>query len=299
MRYAHKTRPEISEELRGWSWRQPPLLFPYENVRIAISEAYGTVCPSGRDLYLKHVLHKRPMTTKRQAEGYLIHHLLGKFTTCLRHHISSRDVSVSALYGKLLAEKPRLYQEWVTFLRYQELILERHESLFDIYFDELWVPMALEACSEYAKARMVNPYATEETILAKIAPVFSEFEVDGTPLGFSDICRLDYFTPFGIIVEVKTTYPDDMHRLAAAAYGLSVEASFEIPVDHALIQYIWMQSSGHLRVAQRLVPLTDSLRMRAVEVRDHRARILAEGIDPAPDERCTAECPFSGLAVNE
>jgi CRISPR/Cas system-associated exonuclease Cas4 (RecB family) len=46
-------------------------------------------------------------------------------------------------------------------------------------------------------------------------------------------------------------------------------------------------------VAQRLVPLTDALRMRAVEVRDHKARIIAEGVDPAPEEVCGSECPFS------
>ncbi len=38
LRYVHRNRPEVSEELRGWSWRQPPLLFPYENIRLAISE---------------------------------------------------------------------------------------------------------------------------------------------------------------------------------------------------------------------------------------------------------------------
>jgi CRISPR/Cas system-associated exonuclease Cas4 (RecB family) len=64
-------------------------------------------------------------------------------------------------------------------------------------------------------------------------------------------------------------------------------------VDYALLQYVWLMRNGRLRVAQRLVPLTDALRMRAVEVRDHKARIIAEGVDPAPEEVCGSECPFS------
>jgi CRISPR-associated protein Csa1 len=293
LRYMHKNRPEVSEELRGWSWRQPPLLFPYENIRLAISETYGTVCPSGRDIYLKHVLHMRTKPTRQQIEGYLIHFLLNKFTTTLKQLITRDLASPDDLYRMLLSEKPMVYHEWQTYLVSQGVELDEAEKMFELYFREVWVPTALEACSEYAKAVMANPYATLETILAKIIPVFSEFEVDGTQLGFSDICRIDYFTPFGLIVEVKTTLPHEMHGLAAAAYAMAVEANFEIPVDYALLQYVWLMRNGRLRVAQRLVPLTDALRMRAVEVRDHKARIIAEGVDPAPEEVCGSECPFS------
>ena len=298
LRYVHKNRPEVSEELRGWSWRQPPLLFPYENIRLAVSETYGTVCPSGRDIYLRHVLRMRTKPTSQQVEGYLIHFLLNKFTTTLKLFITSEPASPDDLYRKLIAEKPLVYNEWLGYLNSQGLELEDVENMFELNFREVWVPMALEACSEYAKSMMANPYATQETVLAKIMPVFSEFEVDGTPLGFSDICRIDYFTPFGLIVEVKTTFPHEMHGLAAAAYAMAVEANFEIPVDYALLQYVWFMRKSRLRIAQRLVPLTDALRMRAVEVRDQKARIIAEGVDPAPEEVCGSECPFSRV-VNQ
>lgn len=296
LRHIHNNRPDISEELRGWSWRHPPLLFPYESVRLAISETYGTACPSGRDIYLRHVLHMKTKPTKQQIEGYLIHFLLNKFITTFKQFITREPTTPDDLYTMLIAERPLIYQEWQAYLRSQEADLGEADKVFEQYYKTLWIPMALEACSEYAKVVMANPYATQETVLAKIMPVFSEFEVDGTSLGFSDICRVDYFTPFGLIVEVKTTFPHEMHRLAAAAYAMAVEANFEIPVDYALLQYIWLMRNGRLRVAQRLVSLTDALRIRAVEVRDQRARIIAEGLDPAPEEVCSSECPFSKLA---
>ena len=293
LRHLHKKRPEVSEELRGWGWRQPPILFPYENIRLAISETYGTACPSGRDIYLRHILRMKTRPTRQQAEGYLIHFILNKFTTTLKQFITGEPASPDNLYRMLIAERPLIHHEWQAYLSSQGVELDDAEKVFELYFREVWVPMALEACSEYAKAVMANPYATQETVLAKIMPVFSEFEVDGTPLGFSDICRIDYFTPFGLIVEVKTTFPNEMHGLAAAAYAMAVEANFEIPVDYALLQYLWLMRNGRLRVAQRLVPLTDALRMRAIEVRDLKARIIAEGVDPAPEEVCGSECPFS------
>jgi len=301
LRFIHKRRPDISDELRGWSWMQPPLLFPYDNIRLSVSETYSTFCPSGRDIYLKHVLHRKAQPTAEQLEGYLIHHILAKSITALKRHVAAHPADSLDLFEKVLAEKENLRLTWANYLQSQDPRpgAETLMAKFETYFREVCVPLALESSSEYAKSLMSNPFATEETVLAKVAPFFTEFEVDGTPLGFSDICRIDYLTPFGLIVDVKTAYPNEMHSLAAAVYALIVEANFEIPIDYALLLYVWLQKGEHLRVTRRLIPVTEALRLKAIEIRDQKAKIVAEGFDPDPNEQCSPTCPYRQLTERE
>jgi CRISPR-associated protein Csa1 len=49
------TPVEVSEELRGWRWKEPPLLVPYR-ARINVSDL-TFACGTGRLAYLRH--HRR------------------------------------------------------------------------------------------------------------------------------------------------------------------------------------------------------------------------------------------------
>ena len=47
-------RQPVAEELRGWSWHQPPLKPVYDRP-LGVYEVAGKYCPTGRDLFLRRV----------------------------------------------------------------------------------------------------------------------------------------------------------------------------------------------------------------------------------------------------
>src|SRR5579875_1736552 len=58
----------VSEDLRGWNWASPPVS-PVYGAALNIDEAAGRACPSGRDVYLQHVLGARPQPTRAMVDA--------------------------------------------------------------------------------------------------------------------------------------------------------------------------------------------------------------------------------------
>ncbi|MFZ5754561.1 MAG: CRISPR-associated protein Cas4, partial [Bacillota bacterium] len=53
--YLPKSRQmDISDELRGWNWNQPPLE-PIYDIKLALYEIANSYCPTNRDLFLRRI----------------------------------------------------------------------------------------------------------------------------------------------------------------------------------------------------------------------------------------------------
>ena len=68
---------EVSEELRGWSWSSPPLLYPY-SFQLSVSDVANSFCESGRFVYLKYVAKERERPSWRLRRGSLVHYVLSE-----------------------------------------------------------------------------------------------------------------------------------------------------------------------------------------------------------------------------
>lgn len=294
-RAVKKVIPTVSEELRGWSWGEPPILHPYHDVLLPISEVYSSVCRCGANVYAKYVLRRQPAPDPKALHGRLIHRLWSKFYSSLRGHILREAAGPQDLWLRLLAERPGLSADWANEVsRFLATPVNSLPQLndFDKYFEAIWVPMCFEACAELSRLLTMNPRAEPETVVSWLAPVVTEFQVDGSLIGFSGICRIDAFTPFGLIVEVKTSHPSEIHKAALAAYALSIESIYEVPVDVGLLMYVSiLDESPVASVRQLLVPLDERLRITAIEERDRKTRIVAERTYPDL-EGCREDCVF-------
>ncbi|MEM3031751.1 MAG: type I-A CRISPR-associated protein Cas4/Csa1, partial [Nitrososphaerota archaeon] len=274
---------------------QPPILHPYHDVLLPISEVYSSACRCGANVYAKHVLRRQPPLDSRALHGRLIHRLWSQFHSLLKGHILREMNSPQDLWHKLMAERSRLSTSWANEVsRVQATTVNNtpETNCFDGYFEAVWVPMCFEACAELSRLLAINSRAEPETVISWLAPAVTEFPVDGSLVGFSDICRVDAFTPFSLIVEVKASHPSEAHKAALAAYALSIESTYEVPVDVGLLMYVSIPDGRPVAVVRHvLVPLDDKLREVAVEERDCKTRIVAERTHPDIEE-CREDCVF-------
>ena len=63
----------ISEELRGWSFEEPPVQPPGEAHLLSVSELAGRYCSSMRDIYLRRVLKVRLPPSVKLVRGLAFH----------------------------------------------------------------------------------------------------------------------------------------------------------------------------------------------------------------------------------
>ncbi len=68
---------EVSDELRGWNWSEPPLLYPYDKL-LSVADIASGFCDSGRHVYLRYVLREREKPNWRLRRGILIHYILSE-----------------------------------------------------------------------------------------------------------------------------------------------------------------------------------------------------------------------------
>ena len=289
-RRARRLKLVIDEELRGWSWDEPPILNPYHGYLLPISDVYNETCTCGAYVYLKHIMGRKIKPVKYSPNGEVVHHLWTRFYTSLQRITPSLQNPYS-LYNELTnaadLEKAYLIE------RLRKEGYQNAEECVDYWIKTLWNAMTYMAVSEYIKL-VSSATFPPETITSWLCPLAVELRVDGTNIGFSGNCRLDALSPSGIIIEIKTTKPKEIHKLALAAYALTVEACYEIPIDYGLLIYIHRLEDRELFLCKHnLVPLENKLRIDAVEHRDKMLRIVHERVFKPPTSPCSASCPLN------
>lgn len=290
-------KPEISEELRGWSWREPPLLCAYD-VKLPISEVFSDACPTGRNVYMRYVLRCKPKPMPAVVEGYLVHAMISDFASSIKKCLLGEVREPLSLWQSLMDNYHELAEAWAR--RAAEEMrgaspeeVEAVRRKFGRWFRALWIPLSFWICSEYSRAIAKNPFVKPETLLSKVAPAFLEFEVDGSLIGFSEIGRIDALAPFSVTADIKVGAPREIHRLAIAAYAMALESTFEAPIDVGILIYLQLvKGRSVVKASRKVFALTDELRVRAIEERDRKLRIVAEREDPGMPDRCPSHCGF-------
>jgi len=274
---------EVSEELRGWHWREPPLL-PAYNVKINASDlSFG--CKTGRLAFLRHYLRAREANVEGLKFGKLVHRVIVDATAVAKAILYySKPTSGVDFYDKFIEYLPRIVNV---------------NGLTNDYINAInaiWRRAALAYSSALDKVVTLSRYLSLDGIVSMVVPWICEFPIDGRLLGLSRAIRLDALIPPALIVEFKTRKPCRDFEITLAGYVLCFECQFKIPVNHAVLLYIEFSSDKKsFQVYENILRVDDALRMEFVEKRDLYASRASSGIDPGIPENCDLHCPYLGV----
>ncbi|MBI4316858.1 MAG: type I-A CRISPR-associated protein Cas4/Csa1 [Chloroflexi bacterium] len=274
-------RHPVHPELRGWSWREAPLLSPYD-VRLSVYEVAAKYCSTSRDVYLRRVMGVKPASSQAMREGAALHKQL-------------LDVVVEA--------KRAVYavgaEECLAAL---EALATQKSPVDDAGADAGLAPrLALVRNFEYHRivgrvqdilAR--HPRVGSDSLVALALPITLEQQLDGTFLGLSSQLSTDALMAFQpIVFDVKFGRRRDFHRLGTTAYALVLESLHEHPVDIGCVVYGRIEGN-RLLVERDLHVIDDELRQWFIDERDERMRMVTDEIDPGKPQECEKDCPYLG-----
>lgn len=264
---------KISEELRGWSWHQPPLK-PYFEVKIPMYMVASKYCPTGRDLYLNKVENVKPDLNFNVSLGKMIH---GAVSDALLYFVSGQRMTF-----EVWAERIR----WEGFVGDRKTLLTRAEEAWNYVID---------VCEgRLAQIGAEQPYASERDLITTVAPFLVEHKISGELLGLSGQLSLDSYDFLrSIVFDLKVEgEPKDWHRLAPVGYAMVFESVHEAPIDIGCIVYVSFQKDGRLTVKKDLFFASEELRRMWVLERDEKLRMVAERKDPGLPSSCPETCIY-------
>ncbi len=280
----------VSEELRGWSWWQPPLEPPHD-VRLTVTEVAGRYCPTGRDVYLRRVQGLRGKPNPAMQAGSLLHDVIGEVIVRAKSLIYAgrwREAGETLLVPDeaFIAERLRLSGAEPTSCGDLSgtRVFEPGEKALS-----LWRFEARRVVARIEDVLARHPHIGPDALAALALPVVIEQRLNGMFLGLSPWLSADAcLAGEAIVLDVKFGERRDFHRLALVAYGLVMEALYEHPVDVGCLVYADYRA-GRWVVEREFHVLDDELRQWFVEERDSKMAMVHDERDPGlPDP---GECP--------
>ncbi len=283
--FAPKQPPEpieVSNELRGWAWRSPPVAPLLDDLKLGIWEAASKYCETKRDVYLRRILGIKPKPSQAMLKGKAVHNLMVVLIREFKEELLKEPRTGSELYTSLCLRRDRLIKE---VLRKFSLSLDFAPKLASFYNY-----LALQLSAEYDKVVSEAPRSLRQLISDKILEITSERAVDGARVGLSNWLMIDVYVPPVTIVEIKTGAVREFHRLSIAGYGLAMESSEYVPINHGYLLYVHLNNGIHL--LRKLIKLTDEVRREFLEERDRVMELIYSERDPGIPSNCPRSCPF-------
>lgn len=276
-------RQPVADELRGWCWAQPPLR-PIYGRPIAMYEAAGKYCPTGRDVYLRRVERAGAAPTPPMRAGQALHRLAADLVTetkrliylygtgCAAHLERLLDRPLPAVDGPESDPGPgdRLIADLAAVRRFEaRRLIERVEAVL-----------------------AAQPYVGADSLAALAVPVCVETKLDGRFLGLSERLSLDALGLRGnVVIDLKFGPREEFHRLATTGYAMVLESLYDAPIDLGCVVYVRVDD-GRVTVTRDFHVICDELRQMFVEQRDERMRTVAEEIDPGLPAACPPTCGY-------
>jgi len=269
----------VSEQMRGWSWNEPPLK-PYYDVKLPMYVVCGKYCPTDRDVYIRYVLKEKGTPTIPMVMGAAMHKTVEAAYACVKQ---GSDTSFEQWYGSLSIDRTREFSEDAR--RYAQMV---------------WNHVVVNARSSISTSLASQPYATEEDVLSTSVPFLVEHRITGELLGLSGILSVDCYDymrsiMFDLKVGVKPSSMD-FYKLYPTGYALVFESVYEVPVDIGCTVFLNF-SRERIVIQRELFHIGDELRSWWLEERDRKAEIVAEGHDPGIAPQCKRACMFEDVCA--
>jgi len=282
-----RPREFVSEELRGWRWNEPPLLHNH-STQLMMIDAAGGLCPTSRDVYVRYTARIKEAENPHLQRGQLIH---------LTYEAAIRTVK-KLIYN----EKANRGIELIDLMKEEgEKELHRIHNmkkwLIDPYvmekiFWSLWDQASTTYSGALDRIKTRSKYLSIESIVNAVVPINVEVMIDGSLIGLSKSLRLDAMLFPTIPIEIKTRTPERIFEVSLAGYALAIESQFEAPVDFGILIHVNIDDNGNTVIYEKIIPISDELRLEFIHERDKKAEIIEKNLDPGLPSKCNIWCPY-------
>lgn len=292
VRTANTRRVEVSEEMRGWRWYDYPLQPAYSQ-QLGVSDITSGFCDTQRYVYLKYVERIWQKDNEELQKGALLHEIHAKANEAakrniLKTHWETGTITPETFHQAYLQDKQKIIQKAKAKYR---LI---PQSQLETAINTLWSRAAYNYTAALTRATAISKHLnTPDPLISLVAPITTEYPIDGTKLGLTQAIRADGYIPPGIIIEIKTHPPLEANKYALAGYALAYESQHNTPINYGVfihIEYNWQTAA--ITTHPKLTPITDELRQAFIEQRDQAQKIITEKIDPKLPPKCNTRCPY-------
>jgi CRISPR-associated protein, Csa1 family len=282
----------IDDELRGWNWKNPPLISPFSKL-INVSDLAGIECKTHRFGYVKYVLKIKGEENKLLQVGALTHRLYSlAYQNCKLIVYLYFPKNGQEFYDKFIEKKQEIYKEAE---RYYALGSDSKKIV-----DIIWNYAAHSFASSYDKIMIQSKHLNPDSVVGIISPVITEFPLDGSLLGFNRSVRIDGYVYPNLLIEIKTGELRSTAELGLACYSLIFESIYHIPIDAGLLLNVVFENDfSSFKVYEKNIIISESLRTRLIEERDEFIKIVENEIDPGLPEFCDPKCPYLKFCKNE
>ncbi|MCR4428823.1 MAG: type I-A CRISPR-associated protein Cas4/Csa1 [Caldiserica bacterium] len=277
---------QVSEDLRGWNWTRPPLE-PMYDINLTISEVSSRYCPNGRDLFLRRVAGLKLPPNEVMVSGNFFHSILSDFVIISKKSIFVFGNNLNSLTKELQSTIPLILERNLKkvespFLR--KTLEEKGRAILDYELRSL--------CYRFQETISRQPNIGADSLVFQVLPVVVEQKVDGSRLGLSPFLSCDAFYSFEpVIIDLKFGSKRDFHILGPAGYALVFESLFSFPVNLCCLVYVsFLQDQ--LKIEKEFHLISDEVRMRFIEERDEKMRMVYEEIDPGVPNECSRYCQY-------
>lgn len=283
--YLPRSREQgVAEELRGWSWHQPPLEPVYE-VRLPLYQVAGKYCRNGRDVYLNRVEKRKANPNTAMQLGSLFHDLIVLILVRTKKLIYNYGVDK---IDQMLSALAEVRSE---FLHRAEPFQERIPDITG-QVEQLYSYEYYRISGRIREILSRQPYIGEDSLASQVVPFVLEQKLDGSFLGLSANLSSDAFVfSEPMIVDLKFGRREDFHRLTTTGYALVMEAIYEYPINIGCIVYCEFKNS-RMHIQKDFHIINDELRQWFIEERDEKMRMIYDELDPGKGEHCYETCPY-------
>lgn len=271
----------VAEDLRGWRWYRPPLS-PVFDAPLDVHEVAGAICPTGRDVYLTHVLEVRRRPRPEEVEEEALRAVVGRAVLAAKRAIYLHGPAAAGVVAAL--EPPALGELLVEEAPVPSGLAEK--------VGVLWGWECARMAARINEAVAAQPGATADTLVALAVPVTVGRRIDGRFLGLAGRLEADGVVgPAPVVTALRFGAARPTDRLVTTGLALALEATHDVPVEFGCVTYGGFVA-GHLWVKRDLHVIDDELRQQFIEARDEKARLVQEEIDPGLPAVCPEECPY-------
>ncbi|MCL6646154.1 MAG: type I-A CRISPR-associated protein Cas4/Csa1 [Dehalococcoidia bacterium] len=271
-------RREVASELRGWSWDQAPLA-PVYSGQLAMYEVASGYCTTSRDVYLRRVVRAKAEPTPAMIAGAALHRVVAELVLAAKRAIYSSSGDILETLASL-AQPDAILAEWA-----QDLTLQEQART-------LWRFEHNRVVARVEDTLSRQPYVGPDSLVASALPVIVEHKLNGSFLGLSPYLSTDAFVfSEPMVVDLKFGPRQAFDRLTTTGYALVMESINECPVNIGCIVYVRFKEERVL-IERDFHIIDDELRQWFIEVRDEKARLVEEEIDPGLPADCYEQCQY-------
>jgi len=278
---------DVSSELRGWSWCDPPVLFVGCS-RLSVSDIVS-ICSTGRDVFLRYVVGVRGRFSKYVVRGLVVHVAFRELVHSLKRILYCGNVrSGVELLEALKKEGHLVFSRVFDDPVYSTIDAREVETLFW----EVWrrgMTIYSGAFDRYLRNADIDVRYVD-SIVKMIVPLDVEFRIDGSRIGLSNV-RVDALLFPNIPVEIKVG-EGVKPELALTGYALALESILRKPINHGVVVNVDVRNDLSLSWKVRTILIDENLRLEFLHERDRRADIVDKKIDPGISPSCPLTCPY-------